>query len=36
MAKIDKILRIIGYVMDFIVWVTDHLKNVGKSKEESK
>ena len=36
MAKIDKILRIIGYVMDFIVWVTDHLKNVVKSKEESK
>lgn len=36
MAKIDKILRIIGYVMDFIAWVTDHLKKVGKTKEESK
>lgn len=36
MAKIDKILRIISYVMDFIAWVTDHLKKVGKSKEESK
>lgn len=36
MAKIDKILRIIGYVMDFIVWVADHLKKLGKSKEESK
>lgn len=36
MAKIDKILRIFGYVMDFIVWVCDHLKKVGKSKEEGK
>lgn len=36
MAKIDKILRIIGYVMDFIVWVTDHLKKVGKNKEGAK
>lgn len=36
MAKIDKALRIIGYVMDFIVWVTDHLKKVSRKKEEGK